>query len=327
MITPILEQLILSGNAQVFQITLGQNGLNTINVPSGKSIVITNVNVQPFLGANLNFSYGFVEQAGNKVGVFDNISNYFNNGLRQQVNNGQLTDNNGILVELLNRGLFQIEFYSSDNQSILTYNNEYLPVMQNSNPSDEGWLIYVPIVTERNTDTYSIHKNIVHMRLRFQSKALRDGGRKYIAGSYTDIVDTQRDAANLIPEQRPILDVNSPDIFFQSAIFSNMSNTGKFGFYPFGVETNIKGASNLEQYQSSNQIILPYDDAGVSGNDKFTGLNGELAYYIDSSNTDIPAFLQLFVPYINVQYVLINNAPDGNTIVPANLYNTVTISK
>jgi hypothetical protein len=335
MLTPILENLVVQGLAEVFQQTVGQNGVATINVPDGKSAVITSVNVQPFFSPQLRNGYGFDDTA-NKNFLWDSIDRYLNKGLTTGFNtNGDAyvipgESGDPIIKQLLKRGIFQVELASIDKSSILTYANEYEPVLySNTNAGDtlNHAVLMVPTITERRQDTYSIHKNNVHVRLRFLNDTTINDGFLEFGGSYTDITQSTKDVINTIPETAPFAGINSANMFFASVVFANTAQ-GKFGLFPFGVETNYSGASNLAQYNSRNSILFPYTDDTVTGINKFTGTNGELSLFQNANlGLFLKAYTQLMVPYINIQYVLINEKPEGNTLVPAARYNNVTVTK
>jgi hypothetical protein len=338
MITPILENLVIQGLAEVMTQTVGQNGVCTISVPDGKSIVITDVNVQPFIGANTPDD-DFAFAVGSKNYKWSNLDDYIRNGLLANWNStstkftNETGNQNSIIKALLLRGIFQIELSSIDKQSVLTYSNEYKPVNigQDQTTPDLNNIAYLPTVKEHQTNLYSVHKNNVHIKLRFFNDAIQNGDFQVpVSGRYVDLT-AFNDVRNSIPESRPIIDINSPNMFFQAAVFSNIlpGNTA-YGYYPFGVETNYNGTNNLGVYNSNNFVLFPYNNdliAPGSGNE-FSGLNGELGLFNNNVlNTFISAYAQLFVPYINITYVLINHKPDGNTLVPASKYNSVTVSK
>jgi len=332
MITPILENLVVQGLAEVFQQTVGQNGVATINVPDGKSAVITSVNVQPFFGPQLRDNYGFDNTIAKNF-LWDTLDDYIQQGILTRFAPDFSTTTNPasggdpILKQILKRGVFQIELASVDKSSILTYANEYNPIGF-SPPGGDNYMLMAPSITEHSQNTYSVHRNNVHVKLRFFSNTTINDGFLEFGGSYFDITQTNKDVNNSLPENAPFAGINSANLFFNSVVFSNTVSLGKFGYFPFGVETNYDGASNLGQYNSRNSILFPYTDDTITGNNKFAGLNGELSLFNNPAlGLFLRAYTQLMVPYINIQYVLINEKPEGNTLVPAARYNNVTVTK
>jgi len=333
MITPILENLVIQGLAQVNHKTVGQGGVFTISVPENQSIVITKISIQPFVNPQFKDGFG---QSGNN-GLISTINDFTQILLKAFIDGGGTVFNNAngnnIVHEMLRRGTFQIELYSSDNNNtIFTFGTDYNFV--NVGPfitggeSQNGMIMLLPGLTERSTDCYSIHRNNVHIRLRFTNKYLNEIAAfddfKAEFDDYVGAVALQN-LRNTIPENRPNVDINSANLYFNTAVYSNTADGNKFGFYPFSVETNYQ---NLGQFNASDTITFPYwtDAANVP----MAGDGGEASFYSNnkaSAIANLRTYMNLFIPYINVEYVLINEKAEGGTIVKAERYNNVTVKK
>jgi hypothetical protein len=333
MITPILENLVIQGLATVNHKTVGQGGVFTIAVPKNQSIVITKIAIQPFI--NPQFKDGFGTTAGGN-GTVGNIEEFIQQLISFNVSDTGVTSNNfqtgNILLEMLKRGTFQIELVSSDNNnSIFTYGTDYnfVNVYQTgANPGPRPLTMLLPAISERSTDCYSVHKNNVHIRLRFTNKYLNDIASfddfKASFDDYTGAVAI-RNLINSLPENRPNVDINSANLYFNTAVYSNTADGNKFGFYPFGVETNY---NVLGQFNSNDTITFPFwtDPANVP----MAGDGGEASFYSilkASAIANLRTYMNMFIPYINVEYVMINEKADGNTLVDAKRYNSVTVNK
>lgn len=332
MITPILENLIIQGLAQVNHKTLGQNGVSTISVPENQSIVITKISIQPFVNPSFNDNFGGQGSIGQ---INDAESRLYyatvnNNGFSE----GLIAPNSSIIKQMLNRGTFQIELVSSDNgRTIFTFGTDFNFVYLGGQYGDPALapvasrVMLMPALTERSTDCYSVHKNNVHIRLRFINSYIAESNTQFVTQfkSYTQSVSDQ-DISNTIPENRPTIDINSANLFFNTAVYSAVPGVpAAFGFYPFGVETNIE---NLKAFNSSDTITFPYyeDNANIP----LEGRGGEASFYTADSSTGtayLLPYLNAFIPYINVEYVLINEKADGATLVKAERYNNVTVKK
>lgn len=332
MITPILEKLVVQGLASVNHKTVGQGGVFTISVPKNQSIVITKISIQPFI--NPQFKEGFGQTAGG-FGLISNINDFTQNLIKAFVSDGGTITNgpagNNIVFEMLRRGTFQVELVSSDNNNtIFTFGTDFNFV--NVTGFDPvaivpAMIMLLPALSERSTDCYSVHKNNVHIRLRFSNKFLNELSTDDYKASFDDYRDsvTLRNLNNTIPENRPIVDINSPYLYFNTAVYTNAASGDKFGFYPFGVETNYQ---NLGTFNSSDTITFPFwEDAG---NVPMAGDGGEASFYSLSKASliaNLKTYMNMFIPYINIEYVLINEKADGNTIVAASRYNNVTVTK
>jgi len=331
MITPILENLVIQGLAQVNHKTVGQGGVFTISVPENQSIVITKISIQPFINPQFNKDFGQnVDGTGNVADIAESISKLltvttFPDG---SIVNGDSANN--IVYQMLKRGTFQIELYSSDNNdTIFTFGTDYNFVnVSQAEPGQNDLIMLLPALSERSTDCYSIHKNNVHIRLRFTNRYLNEIAAvtdfKAEFDDYVGAVALQN-LRNTIPENRPNVDINSADLYFNTAVYSNTADGNKFGFYPFGVETNYQ---NLGQFNASDTITFPYwTDANniIMGGD-----GGEASFYSNAKASGIAnlrTYMNMFIPYINVEYVLINEKAEGGTIVKAERYNNVTVKK
>lgn len=331
MITPILENLIIQGLAKVNHKTLGQNGVSTISVPENQSIVITKISIQPFV--NPSFKNGFGQTGG--TGTVTTIDDFTQQLVKAFIDGGGTITNGGassgnIIHEMLRRGTFQIELSSSDNNnSIFTFGTDYNVV--NVSPFDPGvatpaMAMLMPSLSERSTDCYSVHKNNVHIKLRFLNALIQSSPQYFTTqfSSYTAAV-TAKNLQNTVPENRAVVDINSPNLYFNTAVYSNVTGGDKFGFYPFGVETNY---TILGQFNASDTITFPYlmDNTNVP----LSGDGGEASFYSlnkAGGSANLIPYMNMFIPYINVEYVLINEKADGGTIVKANRYNNVTINK
>lgn len=334
MITPILENLIVQGLATVNHKTVGQNGVSTISVPENQSIVITKISIQPFI--NPSFKNGFGQ---NNVGqgtantLEDAISQLF---CFSSTDTGTITNPTGaasnILFESLKRGTFQIELYSADNNNtIFTFGTDFNFVQVFNGSVTEAvkpLVMLLPALSERSTDCYSVHKNNVHIRLRFLNAAIQSTGFLAPYKNYQAAV-ASKELFNTIPETRPNVDINSAFLWFNLAAYSNVA-LGNFGFYPFTIETNLEN-TGLKSLQGNDTITFPYYDDVLNGN-ICSGDGGEASFY---SNDHTPAigvnllqtYMNAFIPYINVEYVLINEKADGGTLVKADRYNKVTVNK
>jgi hypothetical protein len=333
MITPILENLIVQGLATVNHKTLGQNGVSTISVPENQSIVVTKISIQPFINPSFKDGFGMNNtNQGIANTIEDSIKALFSfNSTDQGSISNVLGQNSNILYEMLKRGTFQIELYSADNNNtIFTFGTDFnfcqvFPT--SSDPAIKPLTMLLPALSERSTDCYSVHRNNVHIRLRFLNAAVQNNGFDAPYKSYQAAV-ASNDLFNTIPETRQNVDINSANLYFNTAVYSNVI-TGNFGFYPFTVETNLENAG-LKALQGNDTITFPYYDANT--NVIGSGDGGEASFY-SSDHTPIAGANQLrpymnaFIPYINVEYVLINEKADGGTLVKADRYNKVTVNK
>jgi hypothetical protein len=332
MITPILENLIVQGLASVNHVTLGQNGVSTISVPENKSVVVTKITIQPFINPSFKNGFGMNSQL---TGITPDIEETikallaFNSTENGAISNNSQTGN--ILYEMLRRGTFQIELYSSDNNNtIFTFGTDFnfVNVFQTgADPATKPLTMLLPALSERSTDCYSVHRNNVHLRLRFLNASIQQSGFLAPYKKYTVAV-SDKDLNNSIPETRPNVDINSANLYFHTAAYSSVL-TGNFGFYPFGIETNIE-SSGLKSFQGNNTITFPYLDevSNVVG----AGDGGEASFYSQSHGQPVGVnelwpYMNAFIPYINVEYVLINEKSDGQTLVNPKRYNTVTVNK
>lgn len=327
MITPILENLIIQGLATVNHKTVGQGGAFTISVPQNQSIVITKVSIQPFV--NPQFKNGFGQTAGG-LGTINNIEEFLQQCLLGTFNDtGGMLYSTNIVYEMLRRGTFQIEIVSSDNNNtIFTFGTDFnfvqvFPDVSNS----RTYVMLLPALSERSTDCYSVHKNNVHIRLRFINSFINDTNLTDFRAPFDDYTGavTNRNLNNTIPENRPVVDINSPNLYFNLAVITNVAGGSKFGFYPFGVETNYQ---NLGQFNSSDTITFPYYEAAT--NVPMAGDGGEASFYSFAKNSleaNLRPYMNMFIPYINIEYVLINEKAEGNTLVKASRYNNVTVTK
>jgi hypothetical protein len=332
MITPILENLVIQGLASVNHKTVGQGGVFTISVPENQSIVITKISIQPFV--NPQFKDGFGQAGG--IGSVANINDFTQLLMKTFVDSGGTVFNgptgNNIVHEMLRRGTFQIELVSSDNnRTIFTFGTDFNFVnvtgIDPGSPAP-GIIMLMPAISERSTDCYSIHKNNVHIRLRFTNKYLNEiAPFDDYRASFDDYLGAValNNLSNTIPETRPNVDINSANLYFNTAVYTNTADGNKFGFYPFGVETNY---ANLGQFNSSDTITFPFwtDAANVA----LAGDGGEASFYSNNKATAIAnlrTYMNLFIPYINIEYVLINEKAEGATLVKAERYNNVTVKK
>jgi len=329
MITPILENLIIQGLAKVNHKTLGQNGVSTISVPENQSIVITKISIQPFVNPQFSEKFGLDASGnGDTNSIEDTILNLLEVNVFPDGSTQNANAQKNILFQMLRRGTFQIELISSDNNNtIFTFGTDFNFVnVYNSDPGSSNILMLMPALTERSTDCFSIHRNNVHVRLRFFNSYILDGSNDFQTQfqSYKAAV-TANNLSNTIPENRPDVDINSNNLYFNTAVYTNVSGGNKFGFYPFGVETNY---TNLGQYNASDTITLPYlDDVA---NKPMAGDGGEASFYSINragGSANLRPYMNAFIPYINIEYVLINERADGDTIVKATRYNNVTINK
>lgn len=334
MITPILENLVIQGLATVNHKTVGQNGVSTISVPENQSIVITKISIQPFI--NPSFKDGFGQ---NNVG--QGTANTLQDAIAQlfcfsSTETGAITNPTGaasnILYESLKRGTFQIELYSADNNNtIFTFGTDFNFVQVFNNPTIDPpikpLIMLLPALSERSTDCWSVHRNNVHIRLRFLNAAIQSSGFLAPYKNYQAAV-ASNELFNTIPETRPNVDINSAYLWFNTAAYSQVP-TGNFGFYPFTVETNLEN-TGLKALQGNDTITFPYYDDGSNG--ICSGDGGEASFY---SNDHTPAigvnllqtYMNAFIPYINIEYVLINEKADGGILVKADRYNKVTVNK
>jgi len=334
MITPILENLVIQGLATVNHKTVGQNGVSTISVPTNQSIVITKISIQPFINPSIG---GTGAQAFGENGTINSVDDATASLYYATVANTGITDSIGsstrnIIQEMLKRGTFQIELVSSDNnRTIFTFGTDFNfvnvgQVISGTPPAVSGArVMLLPAITERSTDCYSVHKNNVHVRLRFINSLIQNSNTEFNSqfNSYANSVGLN-DLRNTLPENRDIYDINSPNLYFNTAVYSSVP-TGNFGFYPFGVETNY---TNLKVFNSNDTITFPYlDDVA---NVPLEGNGGEASFYAQNIGTlqaNLLPYLNAFIPYINIEYVLINEKADGQTLVNAKRYNTVTVNK
>lgn len=332
MITPILENLVIQGLATVKHKTVGQNGVSTISVPENQSIVITKISIQPFI--NPSFKDGFGLNSGN-TGTVNTINNFIQQCLQANtqpdgtINNPAGTSN--IVYEMLKRGTFQIELVSNDNNNtIFTFGTDFNFVNVNAPGTPESAvnvIMLLPSLSERSTDCFSVHKNNVHVRLRFINSSIQTNGTDFITQfkNYVNAVSSG-DLRNTLPENRPNVDINSSNLYFNTVVYSG-TTTGNFGFYPFGIETNYE-SSGLKNFNSSDTIIFPYLDDPA--NQPLAGDGGEASFYANlrsSGSANLLPFMNAFIPYINIEYVLINEKADGGTLVKAERYNSVTVKK
>jgi hypothetical protein len=232
---------------------------------------------------------------------------------------------------MLKRGTFQIELYSADNNNtIFTFGTDFnfcqvFPT--SSDPAIKPLTMLLPALSERSTDCYSVHRNNVHVRLRFINSSIQTNGTDFVTQfkNYVNAVSSG-DLRNTLPENRPNVDINSSNLYFNTVVYSG-TTTGNFGFYPFGVETNYE-SSGLKNFNSSDTIIFPYLDDPA--NQPLAGDGGEASFYANLRSTgsaNLLPFMNAFIPYINIEYVLINEKADGGTLVKADRYNSVTINK
>jgi hypothetical protein len=329
MITPILENLVIQGLATVNHKTVGQNGVSTISVPQNQSIVITKISIQPFINPSFNDTFG---PNGSINQISDAATRLYGALINLDSEPIGLTSSGNIVYEMLKRGTFQIELISSDNnRSIFTFGTDFNFVYTGAvipsiaNPPTAYRVMLLPALSERSTDCYSVHKNNVHVRLRFINSYITESNTQFTTQfkSYQQSVSDD-DLNNTIPENREIYDINSNNLFFNTAVYSQVPS-GNFGFYPFGIETNY---ANLKQFNSSDTITFPYFDDGL--NVPLEGRGGEASFYSQDATQGsafLLPYLNAFIPYINIEYVLINEKADGQTLVNAKRYNTVTINK
>jgi hypothetical protein len=328
MIPSIIERLVLQGDAQIIQQTVGLSGAMTIEVPPGKTIVITSVNLQPLLGlADISTDFSTT--------IFADYADFVQKALTQWFNISGVPvqeDCLNILELILSRGITQLELYSIDNRTVFTYTNEYTPVLTTANTSFEdptgvnNFVTWLPTIKEHKDDCYSVHKNQVHIRLRFTNQFFFDpAGGQIISecNRYTDLI-SNGDLRNTVPEQaNNVNDINKDHLFFNIANYLNAAGQ-KLGNFPFANETELNGSLNLGQYQNNKFFVLPYLN---EFNDKPNGKNGELGYFIDGAAfgqiTNLKPYQQLFTPYINIQYALINEQPSSLQIVSPDKYQTV----
>jgi hypothetical protein len=328
MIPSIIERLVLQGDAQIIQQTVGLSGAMTIEVPPGKTIVITSVNLQPLLSlADISTDWS--------TSIFTDYADFVKKALTQSfIQNGQpFTDGDelNILELILSRGITQLELYSIDNRTVFTYTNEYTPVAlgianETAPPDSTTAVVYLPTIKEHKDECYSVHKNQVHIRLRFTNQFFFDlAGGQIISecNRYTTLV-ANGDLKNTVPEQaNNVNDINKDHLFFNIANYLNAAGQ-KLGNFPFANETELNGTLSLGQYQNNKFFVLPYLN---EFNDKPNGKNGELGYFIDGAAfgqiTNLKPYQQLFTPYINIQYALINEQPSSLQIVSPDKYQTV----
>lgn len=321
MIPPIIERLVIQGDAQIIQQTVGLSGASTIEVPTGKTIVILNVNLQPLLSlADISANWCSA--------VFSDWQDYVARALTQLFDPAgkPITgDCLNILELLLNRGITQVELYSTDNRTLFTYTNEYRPMpVSSQDPSAPVAIAYLPIVTEHKQDCYSVHKNQVHIRLRFTNSEFFNNDQQGINNRYPTLI-SNKDLNNTVPETaNSPMDINKQNIFMNVAVFQVGSGVTKLGIFPFANETELNGANLLGQYENNKFFVMPY---GNAVNTKPNGLNGELGYFINSGTftglTVMQPYQQLFTPYINITYALINEQPSSLQIVSPEKYQTV----
>jgi hypothetical protein len=317
MLPSIIERLVIQGDAQIVQQTIGLNGANTIEVPKGKTVVILNVNLQPLLSL-ADVTANWCEA------TFSDWTEYVKKALVQSFDpDGTPTPTDLDILELiLKRGLTQIELYSTDNRTVLTYTNEYQPVPILSAGGAPLKVAYLPNITERNSNTYSVHKNQIHVRLHFANSNLYNGAIIGPVRPYPDLINTGN-LENTVPET-----TNDPFSLLKNNLYMSDAQvislgTDKFGIYPFANETLLTGSDNLAQYVNGKFFLLPYsNDVNTIPN----GKNGELGFFAlggYAGTSEIPGYAQLFSPYINIQYALINEQPQGLAVVTPDKYQTV----
>lgn len=316
MLPSIIERLVIQGDAQIIQQTIGLNGANTIEVPKGKTVVILNVNLQPLLSlADVTANWSEAN--------FGDWTEYVKDALVQTFDPDGTPGGAGldILELILKRGLTQIELYSSDNRTVLTYTNEYqpVPIVTSGGPIK---VAYLPNITERNSDTYSIHKNQIHVRLHFANSNLYNGETTGVVRNYPNLINTGN-LENTVPETtNDPFSILKANVFMADSQFFSIA-TEKFGVYPFANETLLTGTDNLGQYINGKFFLLPYAN---DPNTKPNGKNGELGFFTGGTYSGvsvIPGYAQLFTPYINIQYALINEQPQGLAVVTPDKYQTV----
>jgi len=329
MITPILENLVIQGLASVNHKTVGQSGVFTISVPENQSIVITKISIQPFINPSFNKDFGL--DGGNQGAantIEDTIKKLLQIGVFPDGSVSNAESANNILFQMLKRGTFQIELVSSDNNnSIFTFGTDFNFVnVFDTEPGSVDTIMLMPALSERTTDCYSIHRNNVHIRLRFINSYIQNLSNDFTTQftSYGAAV-TANTLKNTLPENRQVVDINTTNLYFNTAVYSNVAGGAKFGFYPFGVETNY---ATLGTFNSSDTITFPYFQDAT--NEPLAGDGGEASFYAINRATgsaNLRPYMNAFIPYINVEYVLINEKADGSTIVKADRYNQVTIKK
>jgi hypothetical protein len=322
MIPPIIERLVIQGDAEIISQTIGLNGANTIDVPTGKTVVILSVNLQPLLSLT-----DFLTNKWSNAG-FTDYANFVEKALGQNIDvDGKPVNAGsqlGIVELLLNRGLTQLELYSLDKRSVFTYANEYLPVAGNIAP-DQRQITYLPTVTEHKSECYSVHKKLIHVRLRFFNSYIMQYGFTGYADQYSNLV-SNKDISNNVPEQNTPYDINQPYIYMQAA---NLTVGGASpGIFPFASETLLNGSLALGSYPGNKFVVYPYGNTNT-GN-ALAGDNGELGYFRNAGVIDktiLKAYQMLFTPHINITYALINEQPQSLAIVSPDKYQTVIPSK
>jgi len=139
MITPILEKLLLSGEAVFKTASLGYNGLFCLELPPQKTAIITQINIEPFL---------------NVVTPGSLIETYF-----EDLTEAGLT--NATNVEVLTRIEYQLRIYSNDgrvNQSFNLRNPvqmQWVPGKMDLGSGENTLSMRVhPLMTPRKLDTF-----------------------------------------------------------------------------------------------------------------------------------------------------------------------------
>jgi hypothetical protein len=273
-IPPFLEKLLLSNEAVFKNASLGLSGQNMVIVPPGKSAVILEVSIEPFLNITINEDLvkAILEDG------FDNSSSIT------------------FVEQISKRTTFQLQIINDTYSSNFSFNNKFsIETYKSQNTETEKGLCWNFDRFREELFIYadrSLYFNIIYNYVD-DSGNITSG----IIYSYSTPNAAFSPLLQPLPEN-PITFNNATGIELPTVINTNVN--GPDNYYPFGKQY-LAGIPGTDGPASEYLKFTPYSFAGAE--------NDNSICYAGATGSVMPFWEFKSLPLINVKYALLNKRP------------------
>jgi hypothetical protein len=275
-IPPFLEKLLLSNEAVFKNASLGLSGENMVIVPPGKSAVILEVSIEPFVNAPFSPTDVLLKSV-----LQDGYSR---------------SDTEDFANEISKRTTFQLQIINDTYSTNFSFNNQFSinTFGHNAGDTDKGlcWNFdrfreELFIYADR-----SLYFNIIY-------NIVDDGGTIYSGIVYTYSTPNLAFSPLIQPlPETPVTFNNAPGIELPTSITTNL--TGPDVYYPFGNQY-LAGTPGSNLPASEYLKFTPFSSG--------TALNLNSICYAGATGSAMDFWEFKSLPLINVKYALLNKRP------------------
>jgi hypothetical protein len=271
-IPPFLERLLLSNEAVFKNASLGLSGQNMVFVPTGKSAVILEVSIEPFVNA-----------------VEGSFMDLITNGYRVE-------NNSGAYVTAMRRIHFQLQIINDKYSTYINLANEFELQNSNSTLTGEGDKLTQFLnlkFTGKREELFIYADRSMYFNLIYPHKTQEEGAQiPGLIPTYTDPATGFLPKIQNIPENPVTFNKNPLEDYVTKV---EVQSAALEQYYPVNHQTNPAFSPEFPQMEYLHFF----------NRDNFSTIRQPVASGNDYQFHDL-----MSLPMINVKYALLNKRPD-----------------